>query len=117
MRKCIILLPLTYNDGGEVPSRVISGILRDIYEEFDGYTIAGIAKGAYRMEDGSKSDDTSLEVWVACDAGRIADLRKMALRFREILKQESIYLEITDGKVELVRPESEGEDELESDGA
>jgi hypothetical protein len=117
MRKCIILLPLAYNDGSEVPSRVISGILREIDEEFDGHTIAGEDKGAYRMSDGSMAADTTLEVWVVCDEGRIAVLRKMARRIARILKQESIYFEITESRVEFVGPEPEDVDEIESGGA
>jgi predicted RNA methylase len=117
MRKCIILLPLAYNDGGEVPIRVISRILRDIDEEFDGHTIAGTAEGAYRMSDGSMAADTTLVVWVACDPERIAVLRRMASRFARILKQESIYFEITDSRVEFVGPEPEDVDEIESGGA
>ncbi len=36
LRKCILLLPTSYNDGSEVPASVISGILRSIDEAFDG---------------------------------------------------------------------------------
>ncbi len=116
MRKCIILLPLTYNDGSEVPSRVISGILRDIDKEFDGHRVAGTGPGTYRMANGSMASDNTEEVWVACDPDKIDVLRKMASRFARILKQESIYFELTESRVEFVGPEPEDVDEIESGG-
>ncbi len=111
MRKCILLLPLRYNDGSEVPSHVISGILREIDEAFDGHTIAGKAEGTYRMADGSMVTDPSLMVWVAVDSNEIDVLRAMVGRMARTLKQEAMYFEVTDAAVELIRPGEEGEGE------
>ncbi len=111
MRKCIILLPLQYNDGSEVPISVINGIKREIDEEFDGHHVAGAGHGTYRMANGSTASDNTLEVWVAFDSDKIDVLRKMVSRFARILKQEKIYFEVMDSEVEFIGPD------LESEGA
>ncbi len=109
MRKCIILLPLEYNDGKEVPVKVINEILRDIDEEFDGHTVGGTVNGTYRMEDGNMKADISSEIWIVVDPDKLDVLRKMVSSFARTLKQESIYFEVTDSKVELIGPEIESE--------
>lgn len=104
LRKCILLLPTAYNDGKEVPPKVLDGILRNIDEAFDGHTVDGLCDGVYKMDDGTMSRDRSLKVWVAVDPNRVEELKKMAARFARVLKQESLYFEIIDAEVEFVRP-------------
>ena len=110
-KKCIILLPTYYNDGKGVPTRVLTGIRREIDEAFDGHTIAGTVEGTYRMADGSIATDESWEIWVAVEAERVDMLRKLTSRFARILKQETIYFEVTNSEVEFIGPEQEGEGE------
>lgn len=107
MKKCIILLPTQYNDGREVPKRVITMIKREIDEVFDGHTVAGMAEGSYRMADGNIVTEPSLVLWVAVDPDKIDVLKGMASRFARILKQETIYFEVTDSEVEFIGPETE----------
>jgi len=109
MKKCIILLPTQYNDGNEVATNVINGILREIDEVFDGHTIAGKVEGTYRMSDGNMITDPSLEVWVAVEPDKIDVLKGMASRFARTLKQETIYFEVTDSEIEFIGPEPESE--------
>lgn len=104
LRKCILLLPMTYNDGTDVPSEVMAGILRNIDEEFDGHTVDGLCDGVYKMDDGTMVNDKSLKVWVAVDPDRVEELKKLAARFAGVLKQESLYFEVTEAEVEFVRP-------------
>ncbi len=104
LRKCILLLPTTYNDETEVPPKVMASILRNIDEEFDGHTVDGLCDGVYKMADGSMVNDKSLKVWVAVDPDRVGELRKLAAGFARVLKQESLYFEITEAEVEFVRP-------------
>jgi hypothetical protein len=108
-KKCIILLPTYYNNGNGVPIAVLSGILREIDEEFDGHTIAGTVEGTYKMADGSMATDKSWEIWVAVDTDKIELLKKLTSRFARILKQETIYFEITNSEVEFIGPELETE--------
>lgn len=109
MKKCIILLPLEYNDGKEVPIKVINKILRDIEEKFDGRTVAGTVEGTYRMADGNMKGDTSLEIWIVVDPDKLDVLERMASRFARTLKQETIYFEVTDSIVKFIGPEKESE--------
>jgi hypothetical protein len=104
LRKCILLLPTAYNDGKEVSPDVLVGILRNIDEAFDGHTVDGLCDGVYKMDDGTMSRDKSLKVWVVVDPKRVDDLKKMAARFAGVLKQESLYFEVTEAEVEFVRP-------------
>jgi len=55
--------------------------------------------------------DKSLKIWVAIDPQRVDDLKKMAGGFAAILKQESLYFEVTEAEVEFVRPLLEAGDE------
>lgn len=107
MHRCIILLPTSYNDGKAVPASVINGILREIDELFDGHTIAGPAKGTYRMANGSIATDPSIQVWVAVNPSQIDELRRMAKQFARRLKQETIYFEVMNSEVEFIGPEDD----------
>ena len=104
LRKCILLLPTAYNDGKEVPPDVMAGILRSIDEEFDGHTVDGLCDGVYKMDNGSMANDRSLKVWVAVDPSRVDELRTLAARFAGVLRQETLYFEVTEAEVEFVRP-------------
>jgi hypothetical protein len=108
-KRCIILLPTYYNDGKGVPETIISGILREIDEVFDGHGVHGIVDGTYRMLDGSMVADKSLVVWVAVDPDKIGVLRNMTSRFARTLKQKAIYFEVMNSEVEFIGPEPENE--------
>jgi len=111
LRKCILLLPTVYNDGPQVPPDVMTGILRSIDEAFDGHTVDGYCDGVYKMADGSMARDRSLKVWVAVDPARVEELRRLASQIAGILRQESLYFEVTEAEVEFVRPSLETEEE------
>ncbi len=100
--RCTLLIPLRYNDGAAVPDSELRRIEDRLLERFDGYTIAGRVRGAYRMADGTRAEDESLVVWVAVPQLRVAELREEAARIAGDLRQESIYFEHGDGIVEFV---------------
>jgi hypothetical protein len=104
LRKCILLLPTSNNDGTKVPPGVLADILRNIDEVFDGHTVDGTCNGVYKTDNGSMTNDESLKVWVAVDPDRVDELKKLAARFAGVLRQESLYFEVTEAKVEFVRP-------------
>ena len=104
LKKCILLLPVAYNDGTNVSPDVLAGILKSIDVAFDGHTVDGICDGVYKMDDGSMANDKSLKVWVAVDPKRVDELRKLVARFAGVLRQESLYFEVTEAEVEFVRP-------------
>ncbi len=106
-KKCILLLPTEYNDGAQVPPAILSSILTEIDQAFDGHTVDGICDGVYKMDDGSMASDRSLKVWVAVDSARVDQVRKLAAHIAGVLKQESLYFKVTEAEVEFVRPSSE----------
>ena len=103
LRKCIILLPTTYNDGAVIPFTVLQGILKEVDRKFDGHSIDGHVDGTYKMDDGSFVSDRSIKVWIAVDPMKVDDLKILAARIAGTLKQESIYFEVTDAEVEFIR--------------
>ena len=107
LRKCILLLPTTYNDGTEVPRTVLTGILEEIDVAFDGHNVDGVCEGTYRMRNGSMVSDRSLNVWVVVDAERVDELKELAAKFAAILKQECLYFEVTAAEVEFIPPSHE----------
>lgn len=105
--KVILLLPLTYNDGTEVPKSVLEQILDGLFREFGGYTVAGEVEGAYAMRSGAKQVDTCVEVWVAAESNEesIERLRRMIASFATLLRQETMYFERTGSRVEFIAPD------------
>lgn len=100
--KFVLLLPLTYNDGSQVPKDVMDRIEADLFVLAGGYAIAGTGKGAYRMRDGSKQIDETLQMWVVVDEEDESALRELVAGFGELLGQESMYFERTTSTVEFV---------------
>lgn len=108
MVKFLMLLPITYNDGSEVPEAVRRRIFDRIYEYAGGYTITGEATGAYRMKSGEKQIDRSVQVWIGVNESEIDGLVSLVSEFCELLNQESMYLERTFGKIDFISPPGEG---------
>ena len=103
-KKCLILLPTSFNDGTEVPPEVFSAVLRDIDITLDYYSIGGLCQGVYTMDDGSRARDESIMLWAVVDDDDIGVLKKMAARISRKLKRESIYFEVTDVEFDFIRP-------------
>jgi len=104
LKKCLLLLPTSYNDGTEVPPDVVADILRRIFKAFGFYTVDGYCDGAYTMSDGTMARDKSLKVWVAVAHDRVKELRNLARVFAGVLKQEKLWFEVTDAEVDLLDP-------------
>ncbi|MEX2026498.1 MAG: hypothetical protein WEH44_04340, partial [Pirellulaceae bacterium] len=109
--KYVLLVPLTYNDGSQVSPEVMHQLEADLLTLGGGYTIAGTVKGAYRMQDGSKQVDESLQVWVVIDEQDGPALRELVARLGSNLGQESMYLEQTTSIVEFIPTTLLGETE------
>jgi len=104
-RRCIILIPTSFNDGTEVPGALMMRILRELDEAFDGHTVAGTVSGTYRMADGSFVNEDSLEVWVAVEESLIPALEDFVKTIARRLKQETVYFEILNSDVRFVGPD------------
>jgi len=106
-RKYVLLMPLNYNDGTEVPKDILEKIYDEIFELAGGHYTAGIGHGAYRMISGKKQIDRCAEVWILIDEANIPELKRMTSRFAKLLDQESMYLESAGSSdVEFIEPES-----------
>jgi hypothetical protein len=103
LKKCIILLPTSYNDGTLVPTAIVRDILKEIDREFDGHSVDGYVDGTYRMDDGSMASDRSLKIWIAVREDGVEHLKKLARKMARTLKQESIWFEVTGAEVEFIR--------------
>ncbi len=86
------------------PSKRVQHVLRSIDETLDFYSVGGICDGVYKMDDGSKARDRSVMVWAVVAPEQVDELRALAARIAGMLKQESLYFEVTDVDFDLVRP-------------
>ena len=102
--KYVLLLPLNTNDGAQVPRQVLLEMLEEMYVLAGGYSIAGTVKGAYRMSDGTKQEDDSLQVWIAVSEQDVPELEEMVAKFGKMLGQETMYLERTAATVRFIPP-------------
>jgi hypothetical protein len=108
--KYVLLLPLTYNDGSEIPKSVHDRIEEEIFLLAGGYRYGGTGKGAYRMQGGEKQIDITAEVWIVIDDEDEAALKQLVAKFAAVLGQETMYLERTGGVVDFIPPSTPGED-------
>jgi hypothetical protein len=106
--KYVLLLPLTYNDRTPIPKSVRDHVFDELFVLAGGYHVAGVGRGAYRMKNGSKQVDHSLEVWVAVEEEDVPALKQLVAKVALMLNQESIYLERTGGSVEFIAPAAVG---------
>jgi hypothetical protein len=104
-KKCLFLIPTSYNDGREVPAEVMDGLLEELYLNFGGYSIAGIAEGTWRMKDGTKASDSSLQVWVIMEEEKVPLMRDLIKKFARILGQEKMLFEAMDWPGEFIGPD------------
>lgn len=84
---------------------MILEVIETLYEEFGGVSQGGIAKGLWKMEDGSKAKDNSSIMWVVIEEEKVPLLKKLIKRFAHLLKQEAIYVEVMDCDVEFIGPD------------
>ncbi len=102
--KFTLLLPLNYNDGSEVPRAILNQMCNEIFDFSDGFGLAGEMTGAYRMKDGTRKDDRLMVMWIGVSEAQVETLKLMVGRFARELRQESLYLERTGGKIEFIPP-------------
>lgn len=103
--RAVVLVPLTYNDGNTVAAHLRNSILDEIFVAFDGYTIEGTVKGAYKMkETGEKCIEALEKVVIVLSDDRVPLLRQMVGRWCSTLRQEVMYLEVTHSTIEFVPP-------------
>ncbi len=106
--KFILLIPLKYNDGREVPKKVLRDFREKLFALGGGFSIAGTVEGAYRMADGTKQIDHSLQIWIGLEEENFPALERAVAELGAELGQESMYLERTGGTIYFIPPQPPG---------
>lgn len=109
LKEAVVLIPLTYNDGTRVPAGTLKSIRGEVLEVFQGWTVEGQVKGAYRMRTGQKRVEDLQKVSIILDASRIPELEAMVARWGALLGQETMLLKLSDFTVKFIAPLTEGE--------
>jgi len=102
--KFILLIPLNYNDGTEVPQDVILEFQETLFALGGAFTSAGTVEGTYRMADGTRQSDELLQLWIGLKEELFAQLEQAVAELGAKLGQESMYLERTGRMIHFVRP-------------
>lgn len=110
LKEATVLIPLSFNDETAVSHDVIRSILDELYEAFQGWTIEGTVKGAYRMQSGQKRVEDLLKVSVVLDESQIPELEARIAGWAAQLGQELMLLKIADFIVKFVPPRQEAEE-------
>ena len=107
LSEAIVLVPLTYNDGSKVPMSLLESIHDELLDAFDGWTINGVVKGAYRMQSGRRRVENLEQISVVLEEGRLIELENMIANWAAILGQETMLLKITGHVVKFISPKPE----------
>jgi hypothetical protein len=107
LKEATVLVPLTYNDGSPVPERIITGILQEIFDTFDGWTVSPEVQGAYRMRSGRRQVDKLLPVSVIVEVNGLTLLERMVARWGALLDQELMLLKLADSTIRFIPPAGE----------
>jgi hypothetical protein len=111
LKEAIVLLPLTYNDGTDVPQETIDSICDEIFGTFHGWTLEGNVKGAYQMQaGGQKRVENLLKVSIVLEMSRVSKLEEMVGRWCTRLGQEVMLLKVADSIVKFIPPQPETEE-------
>jgi hypothetical protein len=102
--KWTIQIPLTYNDGSEIPRDVLDQIKDEIFVLSNGYQIGEPITGAYQMADGTRKVEKMLPISLGVLDENVPDLEKMTAKFAAVLGQETLYLERTGGTMYFIPP-------------
>lgn len=102
--KATVLLPLRDNDGVCLDRENVA-VLGEVMDVFGGYTEdSGYTQGTYKMDDGSIARDDCIRFHVVVDSLRIPELLAMTAGWCKQLRQESLYVELTNPDVRFVTP-------------
>jgi len=92
--KVTFLLPVKDNQGHDLTAD-IEETVREIYDRFKGWTSEGYVRGAFRMPDGTQSQDLCAKYFVVLDdESRLDELKEVLVAFKKKAAQEAIYVEI-----------------------
>jgi len=105
LKKCLFLIPTSYNDGSPIQSRVILDVFEELFVVFGGVSQSGITEGLWKMGDGTRAKDRSLTVWIVMENEKVPLLKELVKKFARLLRQAAIYFEVMDCDVEFIGPD------------
>jgi len=103
MKKITMQVPKNYNNGEAVESIFFEAMTKKILKIAGGFTQRE-TEGFWMSDSGKVMKDSNLEVTVVTDEKGEAKLRELASEIAVILKQECVYFESQEAKVEFVEP-------------
>ena len=103
LQKYIALVPLSLNDGTPVEPETILEFKEQLYLLADGWSVPGTVEGAYKMADGKKQIDHTLQFWIWIRKSQYSELRQVVSELGAKLGQESMYLERTFASLDFVK--------------
>ena len=104
-KKCLFLIPTSYNDGMPVSSEVMVDVWEELFITFGPFSQDGVTEGLWEMKDGTRVKDHSLKIWVVLEEEKVPLLKQLVKKFVRLLKQEAIYFEVMDCDMEFIGPE------------
>lgn len=105
MKKCLFLIPTTYNDGRPISPEAISDVFDELFVKFGGFSQTGHTEGLWEMEDGTRVKDYSLTLWIVLEEDKVPLLKNVIKKFARLFEQEAIYFEVMDCDVDFIGPE------------
>jgi hypothetical protein len=103
-KKATVLIPLTYNDGTQIPIDVLLNIKEELTVNFMGHTDEGTVNGEYVMNSGLKHADKLMRLYVYLRESQLTLLEHMVGRWAFDLGQETMLLEIANVVVKFLPP-------------
>ena len=86
MKKCLFLIPTSYNDGSPVPSEVMVDVWDELFVKFGSFSQSGITEGLWETKDGTKVKDHSLTVWIVMEEEKVASLKELLKKLAKFIK-------------------------------
>jgi hypothetical protein len=102
VKRATFIIPKADNEGQRFPTATVARLRREILENLKGYTVREV-KGGWIGEDGKTYQDESWEYTVVTDEEQVGWLVGFLKRARETLRQEAMYLVVTEVEAQLIR--------------
>lgn len=95
--KFTTLIPLRFNDGGEVPQEHLNRIIDELTVQFGGCSDEGVTKGQWLdPKDSRVYRDESRRITVVCDNQQLWEARQVVIKIGNELGQRAMYFEVRD---------------------
>ncbi|MEO8498379.1 MAG: hypothetical protein ABI614_25230 [Planctomycetota bacterium] len=95
--KFTTLIPIYFNDGGEVPSEKLQAMIDEFTLEFGGCSDEGITKGQWLdPANATLFRDECRRISVVCDRTMLDEARAAVIRIGRQLRQRAMYFEVRD---------------------